>query len=55
MLLTIMLSWSLAHACPIVNHYRSQGLSDAQIEQLAREHHVPEWVIKLAKVRCAPS
>lgn len=53
MLLTIALTWSLAHACPIVNHYRAQGYSDEQIEQGARDRGVPEWIIRLAKSHCA--
>lgn len=52
MVMTIYLAWSLANCCPLVEHYRSQGLNDAQIEQLAREHRVPEWVIRHAKRHC---
>jgi hypothetical protein len=52
---TIYLAWSLANCCPLVEHYRAQGLSDAAIEQLAREHHVPRWIIAWAKRNCAKS
>ncbi len=52
MLLTIVLGWSLANCCPVVNHYRAQGYTDEQIEQLARAHDVPEWIIRVAKARC---
>lgn len=51
-LLAVYMSWSLANCCPVVNHYRAQGLSDIQIEQKAREHRVPEWVIRWAKKNC---
>lgn len=50
---TIYLAWSLAHACPLVNHYRAKGYSDAQIEAGARARGVPEWIITIAKRRCA--
>ena len=50
--LTLSLGWSLAHACPLVNHYRSLGYSDEQIEQYARSHDIPEWIIKIARSRC---
>lgn len=52
MILTITLAWSLASACPIVNSYRAQGYTDQQIEAGARERHVPEWIIRIAKARC---
>lgn len=52
MMLAIYLSWSLANCCPVVAHYRAQGLSDAAIEQLARDHKVPEWVIRWARKHC---
>jgi len=52
MLLTIYLAWSLAHCCPLVQSYRAQGMSDAAIEQLARENHVPRWIIAWAKRNC---
>lgn len=52
MLLTVVLSWSLAHTCPLIESYRRQGYSDEQIEQGARERHVPEWIITLAKKHC---
>ena len=52
MLMTIVLGWSLAHACPLVNHYRGLGYTDEQIEQYAREHDIPAWIIKIAKTRC---
>lgn len=51
-LLTIYLSWSIANCCPVVNSLRAQGLSDQQIEEKAREHRVPEWVIRWAKRHC---
>lgn len=51
-MITLMLAWSLANCCPVVNHYRSLGYSDAQIEQGARQRGVPEWLISLAKHRC---
>lgn len=53
MLLTILLAWSLAHACPIVEYKRKQGYSDREIEQMARAIHVPEWIIEHAKRRCS--
>lgn len=53
MVLTIVLAWSFATACPIVNSYRAQGFTDAQIEEGARARHVPEWIIRIAKRRCA--
>lgn len=49
---TIYLAWSLAHCCPLVQSYRAQGLSDAAIEQLARDHGVPRVVIAWAKRHC---
>lgn len=48
----IVLAWSLATCCPVVNHYRSLGFSDKQIEDGARAKGVPEWIIALAKQRC---
>lgn len=51
-IITVVLSWSLAHACPLVNHLRGEGYTDEQIEQGARERHVPEWIIRIAKARC---
>lgn len=52
-LLVITLAFNLSTACPMVQHYRDQGMSDEQIEVGARARHVPEWVIRLAKKRCA--
>jgi len=53
MMLAIVLTWSLTNACPLVNHYRGQGYSDAQIEEGARSRGAPEWLIRIAKRRCA--
>lgn len=53
MIASIVLAWSLATTCPLINTYRQQGYSDAQIESYAREHHVPEWMISLAKRHCS--
>jgi hypothetical protein len=53
MLTIILLSWSTANCCPAVNAYRAAGYSDPQIEQIAREHAVPEWLIAYAKKYCA--
>ena len=52
MLITIALAWSLSATCPLVESYRKQGYTDEQIEQGARERHVPEWLIALAKRHC---
>lgn len=52
MFLTLAVTWTLATTCPVVNHYREQGYTDAQIEAYAREHNVPEWLIALAKRHC---
>lgn len=49
---TLYLGWSLATACPLVNHYRGQGYTDEQIEQGARARGVPEWIITIARRRC---
>jgi hypothetical protein len=50
--MTVYLMLSMPAVCPLVRHYRNNGLSDAAIEQLAREHHVPERVISWAKKNC---
>lgn len=51
-MLTVVLVWSLANCCPVVNHYRAQGYTDKQIEEGARAQGVPEWLIAVAKRRC---
>ena len=53
MLFTVALAWSLAVTCPLVNEKRKQGYSDAEIEQMARASHVPEWLIAYAKKKCS--
>ena len=50
--LALVLSWSLAVTCPLVDAKRKQGYSDAEIEQMARAVHVPEWAIAYAKRKC---
>jgi hypothetical protein len=51
-LIVVALSLSLSNCCPLVQQYRAQGFSDAQIEQIARERGVPRWIIAWAKRHC---
>lgn len=55
MVLTVVLAWSLATCCPLIEQARAQGLNDAQIEAAAHEHHVPAWIIAWAKWHCKKS
>jgi hypothetical protein len=52
MLTVIPLVLTLAAACPLVETYRSMGLTDVQIEAVARDHKVPAWVIAWARHHC---
>lgn len=52
MLAVVALSLSLAHCCPLVQQYRSQGYNDAKIEEMARAQGVPRWIIAWAKRHC---
>lgn len=51
-MLVIALAWALS--CSPVTEARAHGATDQQIEDYAREHHVPEWVIGWAKKHCPP-
>jgi hypothetical protein len=52
MFAVIPLVLSLAATCPAVEKYRTMGLTDAQIESIARDHKVPAWVIAWAQRHC---
>lgn len=52
MLSVILLTWTVSNCCPVLQSLRASGYSDTQIEQLARAHSVPEWIIKYAKKNC---
>lgn len=52
MLAVFALALTLANACPAVEKGRAMGLTDAQIEQAARDHNVPAWMIVWAQRHC---
>lgn len=52
MLAAIYLGMTLAAVCPAVRDARAQGWTSEQMRTWAREHSVPERVIRWAEKNC---
>jgi hypothetical protein len=50
-MLAVALGWAL-YSCADIEKFRSQGMTDAQMESYAHEQHIPQWVINRAKAKC---